>query len=143
MGDLVLVKLQPYRQHSGTLRKNQKLGMRYFGPFPVTAIIGSVAYKLQLPDAAKIHPVFYISQLKPLEGIPQEQCIPLPLTITDVDPVIVPASILHARLVKQGPNIVPRVLIQWENMTPAKATWEDFDEMLDNFPTLTLRTRLS
>jgi len=29
-GDMVLVKLQPYRQNWVTLRKNQKLGMRYF-----------------------------------------------------------------------------------------------------------------
>ena len=28
IGDLVLVKLQPYRQHSIQLRKNQKLSMR-------------------------------------------------------------------------------------------------------------------
>jgi len=27
-GDLVLVKLQPYRQHSVVLRKSQKLGLR-------------------------------------------------------------------------------------------------------------------
>lgn len=30
VGELVLVKLQPYRQQSVALRKNQKLGMRYF-----------------------------------------------------------------------------------------------------------------
>ena len=33
--DWVLVNLQPYRQHSLALRKNCKLGMRYFGPFQV------------------------------------------------------------------------------------------------------------
>ena len=32
VGDLVLVKLQPYKQHSAALRKNHKLGMRFFGP---------------------------------------------------------------------------------------------------------------
>jgi len=30
IGDLALVKLQPYRQHSVALRKSQKLGMKYF-----------------------------------------------------------------------------------------------------------------
>lgn len=35
VGDIVLVKLQPYRQHSLALRKNQKLGMRCFGPFEI------------------------------------------------------------------------------------------------------------
>ena len=61
VGDMVLVKLQPYRQHSVTLRKNQKLGIRFFGPFPIVAKVGEVAYKLQLPDTARIHPVFHIS----------------------------------------------------------------------------------
>jgi len=49
VGDMVLVKLQPYRQHSVQLRKNQKLGLHYFGPFPITEQIGHVAYKTQLP----------------------------------------------------------------------------------------------
>lgn len=52
VGDQVLVKLQPYRQSSVTLRKNQKLGIRYFGPFTIMAKVGMVAYKLQLPETA-------------------------------------------------------------------------------------------
>ena len=46
VGDAVLVKLQPYRQNSVALRKNQKLGLRYFGPFKVVNKISAVAYKL-------------------------------------------------------------------------------------------------
>jgi len=46
VGDFVYVKLQPYRQHSLQLIQNQKLSMRYFGPFPILTCIGPVAYKL-------------------------------------------------------------------------------------------------
>jgi len=53
IGDQVLVKLQPYRQNTVALRNNQKLGMRFFGPFPIIARIGEVAYKLQLLLYAK------------------------------------------------------------------------------------------
>lgn len=36
IGHWVMVKLQPYQQHSLALRKNQKLGMQFFGPFHIT-----------------------------------------------------------------------------------------------------------
>jgi len=45
-GDLVLVKLQPYRQHYVALRRHQKLGLRYFGPFRIIKKLSDIAYKL-------------------------------------------------------------------------------------------------
>jgi len=61
VGDMVLVKLQSYRQNSVALRKDQKLGMKYFGPFPVIQCVDLVAYKLLLPSTARIHYVFHMS----------------------------------------------------------------------------------
>ncbi|WVZ14925.1 hypothetical protein V8G54_012491 [Vigna mungo] len=89
IGDLVLVKLQPYRQHTVALRKNQKLSMRFFGPFPVIQRIGLVAYKLLLPPTTKIHPVFHCSQLKPCKGNYSQPYVPLPITSNDLPPVLV------------------------------------------------------
>jgi len=68
VGDLVLVKLQPYRQHSLALRNNNKLTMRYFGLFEIINRIGTVAYKLKLPPIAVIHPMFHVLGLKPFKG---------------------------------------------------------------------------
>jgi hypothetical protein len=47
VGDRVLVKLQPYRQKSIALRKHQKLGMRFFGPFTIIERVGKGCNYLQ------------------------------------------------------------------------------------------------
>ena len=99
IGDMVLVKLQPYRQHSVSLRKNQKLSLRYFGPFPVIDKIGEVAYKLLLPSSAKIHPIFHCSQLKVCKCDHVHPYVPLPINHSEVGLVLQPEAILQSRVV--------------------------------------------
>lgn len=64
VGDQVYLKLQSYIQISVAPRSNQKLSFRYYGPFSVLERVGIVAYRLQLPDSCRIHPVVHVSQLK-------------------------------------------------------------------------------
>ncbi|KAJ7957688.1 Transposon Tf2-1 polyprotein [Quillaja saponaria] len=71
-------------QNSLALRKNQKLGMKYFGPCQITERIGAVAYKLLLPNYARIHPVFHISVRKKCIGDPTTQTYPLPALFTNL-----------------------------------------------------------
>lgn len=68
IGDMVYLKLQPYRQTSIALRKNLKLNSKYYGPYLIIAKVGQVAYKLQLPPTSKVHPVFHVSLLKKKVG---------------------------------------------------------------------------
>lgn len=68
VGDMVLVKLQPYRQHFVSLHPNQKLGLRYFGHFPITEKICIVAYKVLLPPSAKNSSGLSHCQLKIMQG---------------------------------------------------------------------------
>lgn len=107
VGDKVLVKLQPYRQHYVSLRKDQKLSMRYFGPFEVIAKVGTMAYKLKLPPSTKIHPVFHIAQLKEFKGTTAEPYLPLPLKTSKFGPTFFPTQVLDSRMIMQGNIAVP------------------------------------
>lgn len=86
VGDMVLVKLQPYGQHSAIHRTSYKMSKRYFGPFSIIARIGQVAYKLLLPQSSKIHPVFHISILKKFIGNPPPNSPILRLQQPTTDP---------------------------------------------------------
>ena len=112
VGDLVYVKLQPYRQHFVALRTSQKLLAKFFRPFPVVAKIRAVAYKFQLPDSSRIHPVFHISQLKKHVG-----AHPVQSTLPEVDEARVITAVLVAvldtKLGKHGYKAVVYALIQW------------------------------
>jgi len=81
-GDLVLLRLQPYRQQTVRHCVSQRLSKRHFGPFLVLHHIGSLAYELELPPSSRIHPVIHISQLRPFYGSdPFAQFVPIPLKL--------------------------------------------------------------
>jgi hypothetical protein len=45
VGEMILLRLQPYAQSSVVNRPCPKLVLKYFGPYPLVARIGTIAYK--------------------------------------------------------------------------------------------------
>nr|GFA49533.1 hypothetical protein [Tanacetum cinerariifolium] len=64
VGDKVMLKVSPWK---GVVRfgKRGKLNPRYVGPFKVVARVGSIAYKLNLPEElSRVHNTLHVSNLK-------------------------------------------------------------------------------
>lgn len=134
VGDQVLLKLQPYTQHTVAKRICPKLAYRYYGPFSVLQKLGAVAYKLDLPATSQIHPVFHVSQLKPFTPNYTPVFTELP-TLTDLSVQgTEPLQVLDRRMVKKGHKAIVQVLVRWKNLDPAATTWEDYTVLKHRFP---------
>ncbi|XP_072066579.1 uncharacterized protein [Arachis hypogaea] len=116
--------------------------MRYFGLFPVIARIGKVAYKLELPNTAQIHPVFHISLLKKCEGVPSPTTIPSPLLVDEKGYQLQAQTTLGHRMIKKDGKWIEEVLIKWQNTSGEEATWEPYEEMKTQYPNFNLEDKV-
>ncbi|XP_071704634.1 uncharacterized protein [Rutidosis leptorrhynchoides] len=97
--------------------------LKFYGPFIIIERIGAAAYKLQLPESAKIHPIFHVSLLKKAIGnAPVETSLPHGF---DTDPTNITHLVkcLATRTYSRNGVLTPQWLIQWPNND--EATWED------------------
>lgn len=127
VGEMVLLRLHPYRQQSAFKRVHQNLASRFYGPYQIEKKIGNVAYQLHLPAGTKIHPVFHVSLLKKYVGGLPQVTLMLPPIIDEGVAFIEPETILDTRWIKQGNKFIEESLVKWKQLPKEDATWEDSD----------------
>ncbi|GJS47703.1 ty3-gypsy retrotransposon protein [Tanacetum coccineum] len=142
VGDKVLVKLQPYRQITLAKRHSNKLAKRFYGPYEVVERIGKVAYRLALPTASKIHPVFHVSILKLFTGNDTERVAELPKEFQEGHPMEQPVAVCDSRMVLHNGKLTRQVLVQWAGRSPEEATWEWLSDFQTIYPTYNLEDKV-
>ena len=101
---------------------------RQIGPFPIQKKLSDWAYKVELPETMKIHPVFYVGLLsKAIEG---EHHLflerPAPETIEGEEEYKVEAIIDHKRDRNKW-----WYLIKWKGYGPESNTWEPKENIMN------------
>ena len=138
-GDEVYLRLQPYRNKSLAVRVNEKLCPRFYGPYTVVDKVGTVAYKLDLPEGARIHPVFHVSQLK--KAVPSYELVRSfpPMLTEDMELKVIPEDIRQWRKLTDGSM---EVLVKWADLSEEDNTWESAEVIKAQFPTFHLEDKV-
>ncbi|GJY32811.1 putative reverse transcriptase domain-containing protein [Tanacetum coccineum] len=137
VGDKVMLKVSPWK---GVIRfgKRGKLNPHYIGPFKVLAKVGTVAFRLELPDQLSlVHSTFQVSNLKkclsdePL-AISQDK-----IQIDDkLNFIEEPVEIKDQEVKRLKQSRIPIVNVRWNSRRGPEFTWEREDQMKKKYPHL-------
>ena len=141
-GEMVYLKLQPFRQMSLRERGNMKFSPRFYGPYQIVEQLGKVAYRLELPTHSRLHPVFHVSQLKKKLGHSDRVAPELPKVGDNGTMVLEPKRIIDFRWVKNGKKVLHEALVQWVGVNEEDATWEPYDALQQQFSNLNLEDKI-
>ncbi|XP_035822455.1 uncharacterized protein, partial [Zea mays] len=135
VGDQVLLRVSPTK---GVVRfgVSGKLSPRYIGPFTILARVGSLAYRLLLPDSmAGVHPVFHVSMLRKFLRDPDHQIEMEPIAVQqDLTLECRPVRILEFSERVLRKRSIKYVKVLWTNQSEREATWELEELMRQKYP---------
>ncbi|GJX04000.1 putative reverse transcriptase domain-containing protein [Tanacetum coccineum] len=137
VGDRVMLKVSPWK---GVVRfgKRGKLNPRYVGPFKVLEKVGSVAYKLELPqELSRVHNTFHVSNLKKCYS---DEPLAVPLEGLHIDDklqfVEEPVEIMEREIKRLKRSRIPLVKVRWNSRRGPEFTWEREDSFKKKYPHL-------
>ncbi|GJW01338.1 hypothetical protein Tco_1556589 [Tanacetum coccineum] len=137
VGDRVMLKVSPWK---GVVRfgKRGKLNPRYVGPFKVLEKIGSVAYKLELPqELSRVHNTFHVSNLKKCYS---DEPLAVPLEGLHVDDklqfVEEAVKIMEREIKRLKRSRIPLIKVHWNSRRVPEFTWEREDSFKKKYPHL-------
>ncbi|GJZ09431.1 putative reverse transcriptase domain-containing protein [Tanacetum coccineum] len=137
VGDKVMLKVSPKK---GVIRfgKRGKLNPRYIGPFKILAKVGTVAYRLELPEKlSRVHSTFHVSNFKKCLS---DEPLAIPLDEIHVDDKLnfieEPIEIIDRKVkcLKQSRILIVKVC--WNSRKGPELTWEREDQMQKKYPRL-------
>ena len=128
-GDQVLLSMHNINNPVDRNRLTKKLTNRFAGPYTIIKAISTTAYKLDLPNTMKIHPVFHISLLKPYRSSPNDFERPTPppaIIIPEADyEEFEVETILDKRILRNR----PQYLVKWLGYPLHDAIWEPVENL--------------
>ncbi|GKB21137.1 putative reverse transcriptase domain-containing protein [Tanacetum coccineum] len=135
--DKVMLKVSPWK---GVIRfgKRGKLNPRYIGPFKIIAKVGTVAYRLELPERlSRVHSTFHVSKLKKCMA---DEPLAIPLDEIQVDDKLhfikEPVEIMDREVKRLKQSRIPIVKVCWNYRRGPEFTWEREDQMQKKYPHL-------
>ncbi|GJZ85634.1 putative reverse transcriptase domain-containing protein [Tanacetum coccineum] len=126
VGDRVMLKVSPWK---GVVRFGN-LNPRYIGPFKVLAKVGTIAYRLELPQQlSRVHSTFHVSNLKKCLS---DEPLAVPLDEIHIDDklrfVEDPVEIMDREVKRLKRNHIPIIKVRWNSKRGPEFTWECEDQ---------------
>nr|GEX97445.1 hypothetical protein [Tanacetum cinerariifolium]GEX97622.1 hypothetical protein [Tanacetum cinerariifolium] len=120
-----------------------KLNPRYIRPFKILAKVGTVAYRLELPEQlSRVYSTFYVSNLKKCLS---DEPLAIPLDEIHIDDKLnfieELVEIMDREIKRVKQSRIPIVKVRWNSRRGPEYTWEREDQMQKKYPHLFTKSR--